>query len=101
MPSALQRISAFNKIIVEGDSEIIIKALSSDGLSSSSFGHIVQDIKVVSSSLGSVLFNHTHRQGNRVGHGLARLACKFVNFQSWMENVPSGVKDVYASKVIQ
>ena len=101
MPSALQRISAFNKIIVEGDSEIIIKALSSDGLSSSSFGHIVQDIKVVSSSLGSVLFNHTHRQGNRVGHGLARLACNFVNFQSWMEDVPLGVKDVYFFEVIQ
>ena len=72
----------FNKLIMEGDYEIIIKALSSNGLSASSFGHIVQDIKMVSSSLGSVLFNHTRRQGNRVAHGLARLACNFVNFQS-------------------
>ena len=31
----------FNKLIMEGDSEIIIKALSSNGLSTSSFGHIV------------------------------------------------------------
>ncbi|KAK7853926.1 hypothetical protein CFP56_034095 [Quercus suber] len=36
----------FNKIIMEGDSKIIIKALISDGISSSSFGHIVKDIKV-------------------------------------------------------
>ena len=86
---------------VEGDFEIIIKALSSNGLSASSFGHIVQDIKMVSSSLGSVLFNHTRRQDNRVAHGLARLACNFVNFQSWMEDVPPGVKVVYASEVIQ
>ena len=91
----------FNKLIMEGDSEIIIKALSSNGLFASSFGHIVQDIKMVSSSLGSVLFNHTRRQGNRVAHELARLACNFVNFQSWMEDVPPGVKVMYASEVIQ
>ena len=91
----------FNKLIMEGDFEIIIKALSSNGLSASNFEHIMQDIKMVSSSLGSVLFNHTRRQGNRVGHGLARLACNFVNFQSLMEDVPPRVKVVYASEVIQ
>nr|POF26715.1 putative ribonuclease h protein [Quercus suber] len=72
----------FNKVIMEGDSEIIIKALNSGGLSSSSFGQIVKDVKVMSSSLMSVLFSHTRRQGNRVAHGLARLACNFVDFQS-------------------
>ena len=91
----------FNKVIVEGDSEIIIKALNSGGLSSSSFGHIVMDIKVMSSSLGNVLFSHTRRQGNRVAHGMARMVCNFVHFQSWMEDVPPGVNDVYLSEVIK
>ena len=91
----------FNKLIMEGDSEIIIKALSSNGFSASSFGHILQDIKSVSSSLGGVLFNHTRRQGNRVAHGLARMACNFVNFHSWMEDVPPGIIDVYVSEVIK
>jgi len=46
----------FNKVILEGDSKIIIKALNRGGLSSSSFGHIIKDIKMMSSSFGSVLF---------------------------------------------
>ena len=51
----------FNKVIVEGDSEVIIKALNSGGLSSSSFGHIIMDINVMSSSFGNVVFSHTRR----------------------------------------
>ena len=52
---------SFNKVIVEGDSEVIIKALNSGGLSSSSFGHIIMDINVMSSSFGNVVFSHTRR----------------------------------------
>ncbi|KAL0012819.1 hypothetical protein SO802_007927 [Lithocarpus litseifolius] len=85
----------FNKIIVEGDSEVIIKALNNSGLPSSSLGLILKDIKVLSSSLGKVLFSHTRRQGNRVAHGLARMTCNFAHFLSWMEDVPPGVKKVF------
>ncbi|KAL0009884.1 hypothetical protein SO802_004992 [Lithocarpus litseifolius] len=92
---------SFNKIIVEGDSEVIIKALNNGGLPSSSFGLILKDIKVLSSSFGKVLFSHTRRQGNRVAHGLARMACNFAHFLSWMEDVPPGVKEVYLSEVIK
>lgn len=35
----------FDQVIVEGDLEIIIKALNSEELSSSSFSHILNDIK--------------------------------------------------------
>ena len=72
----------FNKVILEGDSEIIIKALKNGGPSSSSFGHIIKDIMVLSSSFRNVLFSHTRRQGNRVAHEMPRLACNFVHFQS-------------------
>ena len=51
----------FNKVILEGDSKIIIKALNRGGLSSSCFGLIVKDIKMMSSSFGNVLFSHTRR----------------------------------------
>ena len=91
----------FNKVIVEGDSETIIKAINSNGFSASSFGHILQDIKSVSSSLAGVLFKHTRRHGNLVAHRLARMACKFANFHSWMEDVPPGIIDVYVSEVIK
>ena len=89
-----------NKVILEGDSEIIIKALKSSS-PSSSFGHIIKDIMVLSSSIRNVLFSHTRRQGNRVAHEMARLVCNFVQFQSWMEDVPPGVFDVYVFEVIK
>ncbi|XP_075670417.1 uncharacterized protein LOC142640223 [Castanea sativa] len=89
----------FSKLIVEGDSKIAIHALTNDDLFSSSFGHIIKDIKRLSSTLENVIFSHTHRQGNRVAHGMARMACNFSLFQSWMEDVPPGVKAVYLSEI--
>ncbi|KAK9997512.1 hypothetical protein SO802_022198 [Lithocarpus litseifolius] len=98
LPTSVEMELGFNKIIVEGDSEVIIKALNNGVLPSSSFGLIIKDIKVLSSSLGKILFSHTRRQGNRVAHGLARMACNFAHFLSWMEDVPPGVKEVYLSE---
>ncbi|XP_075663011.1 uncharacterized protein LOC142632511 [Castanea sativa] len=91
----------FTKLVVEGDSKIAIQALTNDSLSSSCFGHIIKDIKRLSSTLESVIFSHTRRQGNEVAHGMARMACNFSLFQSWMEDVPSGVKAVYLSEIPQ
>lgn len=70
----------FAQVVCEGDSEIIIKALNSNNFSSSSFRHILQDIKLFSFSFQNSIFYHTRRQGNRATHGLARLANLFFNF---------------------
>ena len=74
----------FSKVIFEGDSEIIIKTINKGELMSSSFGHILNDINLLSKSFQQVSFCHTRRQGNRVAHGLARMACNFSDYQVWM-----------------
>ena len=64
---------------------------------SSSFGHILNDINLLSKSFQQVSFCHTRRQGNRVAHGLARMACNFSEYQVWMEDVPPDLYVVYCS----
>ncbi|XP_030940020.1 uncharacterized protein LOC115964934 [Quercus lobata] len=69
---------SFDHIILEGDSDIAIRAMSSDGFSAASFGHILSDIKALTSNFSQVVFRHTRRQGNKVAHSLARAACNFL-----------------------
>ena len=90
---------SLNQVQVEGDSAIIIKALSKGGMGSSSFGHIIKDIISLSSALQCVSFCHTCRQGNRVAHSLARSACKFSSFQVWMEETSHEIDCVYSSEI--
>nr|XP_023870614.1 uncharacterized protein LOC111983184 [Quercus suber]POE88579.1 putative ribonuclease h protein [Quercus suber] len=88
---------SLSQVILEGDSDTIIRALFSGGFDSSSFEHIIRDIKLLSSVFQNLSFNHTRRQGNRVAHRLARLACKFSHLQIWMEDLPPDIVSVYHS----
>ena len=78
----------FDKVILEGDSEIAIIAMKSDGYSATSFVHIIADIKALLTQFSCVIFQHTRRQRNMVAHSLARTACNFPPFCTWMEEVP-------------
>ena len=86
-----------DQVIFEGKVEVIIKALNFGGFSSSSFGHIIRVIKVLSLAFNKVSFSHTRRQGNSVAHGLARMACNFSSFQVLREDVPPDLSHVYLS----
>lgn len=78
----------FDRVILEGDSKIAVRAMNSEDYSGAPFGHIISDIKALSSHFRSLVFHHTHRQGNKVAHSLARAACNFSLFCTWMEEVP-------------
>ena len=97
----LARDLNLGQVIFEGDAEVIIKAIKSGGFSSSSFGHIIRDIKLLSSAFSNVSFSHTRRLGNRAAHGLARMACNFSSFQVWMEDVPPDLSHVYLSELLE
>ena len=95
----LARDLNLGQVIFERDAEVIIKAINSGGFSSSSFGHIIRDIKLLSSAFNKVSFCHTRRLGNRVAHGLARMACILSSYQVWMEDVPPDLSHVYFSEI--
>ena len=88
---------SLDQIILEGDSEITINALSKGGWESSSFGHIIKDIKSFAAAFNSLSFSHTRRLGNKVAHRLARSACNFSHFHVWMEDIPPDIASVYLS----
>ena len=84
-----------NQVLLESDSEIIINALSNGGRDSSSYGHILLDIKLLTPAFMGVSFCHSRRQANKVAHRLARSACNFPPLQVWMEELPMEAVSVY------
>ena len=91
----LARELQFDQVIVEGDSELVIKTLNSEDYSFTSFGHIIRDIKIASSAFRYLVFCHTNRQGKKVVHRLARLACNFSPFNVRMKDVPPDIATIY------
>ena len=78
----------FENIILEGDSEILIKILNSSNRSLAPFGHIINDINFLASRFACFSATHVKRHCNRVAHSLARRALSFYPLSVWMEDVP-------------
>lgn len=72
-------------VIIEGNSEIIIKALYSKDESFSSYGHLNAEAKLSTVSFYSFCVSHIHRQDNSVVHDLARHVS---GLMMWMKDVP-------------
>ena len=89
----------FDHIILEGDSDIAIRAMKGESFSAASFGHILADIKVLFSHFRHLVFRHTRRLGNKVAHSLARAACNFFPFCTWIEEVPVVSDVVYLAEI--
>ncbi|KAL0000104.1 hypothetical protein SO802_019706 [Lithocarpus litseifolius] len=91
----------FDQVILEGDSEIAIRAMNSEDYSAASFGHIISDINSFSSHFRALVFQHTRRLGNKVAHRLARAACTFSSsLCTWMEEVPVCTYADYSAETI-
>ena len=78
----------FDKIIFEGDSEIVIKALTEYSPSLASFGLLIKDAQVLVDRFNWVRFQHVGRDGNNVTHNLVRHVRHVMGFSVWMEDVP-------------
>ena len=82
------------KVVLEGDSDIIIQALNSDSNCANSFGHIIEDIRALALNFASSCFSHVKRQGNTVADKLAKLA-KYSHCPSyWADGIPCDVHDL-------
>ena len=54
------------RVVVEGDTQQVIKATNSSKPSKTSYGHIIEEIKLLSSSLTWCSFVHVKRVGNKL-----------------------------------
>ena len=77
-----------SKAVLEGDSLTIIKALSTDQRSLSSFGPLIDDAKFSSVNFDQLHYSHVKRECNFAAHSLAKFASNILDFQVWMEDVP-------------
>ena len=84
----------FWRAILEGDSLGLIKALKSTECSLSPTGLLVDDVKRVANSFERLLYSHVKRNGNIVAHSLAKNALCIIDFQVWMEEVPSHIVSI-------
>ena len=62
----------FSSIIIEGDSEVVIKALKNEEESLATFGHLISASRPTIDAFYDISFSHTRRQGNIIAHNLAR-----------------------------
>ena len=83
-----------NKGVLEGDSQILMNALTTNSHSLSQFGHIVNDIQYLASHFSIISYSHVRRYCNTVAHSLMRRAISFSSLQVWMEDVPLDIADV-------
>ena len=82
------------RVILEGDSLVVIKALKEEEQLLSPTGLLLKDVKMLSQSFQKLLYSHTKREGNSVAHSLARYATSIPDFLVWMEDVPPCIQSL-------
>ena len=83
-----------NKIVLEGNLEIVYKDLKNNGPSLALHGHFIQDVKALFPLFSGICFSHVSRAGNKAAHSLVRRAILSQNLNVWMEDVPPNIQDV-------
>ena len=75
--------------IVEGNSEVVVKALRCKDNGLTPFAHLINDVSLFSGLFLELSYSHIRRDGNKVAHSLARLVLTSSSCIVWMEDVPS------------
>lgn len=63
-----------DRVMIEGNSSVVTEALRSKEAGLASNDLLIQDAKLVERNFSELSYSHTKREGNKVAHGLARLA---------------------------
>ena len=77
-----------DNVIVEGDSLVVMQALKSKVVGLVAYGLLIRDAFSLVGNFSKVSYSHIKREGNKVAHGLAKLAVNLAECVIWMEEVP-------------
>lgn len=80
-----------DRIVIKGDSSVVTEALRFNNARLASYGLLVEDAKLLEKSFLELSYSHTKRKGNKVAHGLARLALNLSDTIVWMEDIPPSI----------
>ncbi|XP_075650159.1 uncharacterized protein LOC142620719 [Castanea sativa] len=84
-----KELSIFD-LSVEGDFEVIIKAIIARDMANPEYGHVISDILLVANDF-RCNFSHVKRIGNSVAHFLAKKSVSSNELQVWIESSPDDI----------
>ena len=88
-----------HQALFESDALSIIHDLTSK-VPGSDFGHILEDIRVASSSFNFCSFHHLKRDGNRAAHSLALEAKSSGQSKIWKGNPPPCIQGILSDDLL-
>jgi ribonuclease HI len=90
----------FARVVLEGDSLEVVKALQTEGPCWSRFGLLINDAKILLNSLQEWRVCHVKRMGNKAAHTLAQRGLTVDEDHLWSADFPSFVLDIALSDVV-
>ena len=81
-------LTGLDRVILEGDSKVVTQALETEEVGLAAYGLLIRDACTLARNFSEVSYSHTKRKGNKVAHGLAKLAANLADCVIWMEEVP-------------
>ena len=70
----------FNRVILEGDCQVLIKALKEDSMFLCDDGLFIEDVLFYANFFNKLHYSHVKRKGNKVAHSLTQCALGVLNF---------------------
>ena len=70
----------FNRVILEGDCQVSIKALKEDGIFLCTNILFIEDVHFDARHFNELRYSHVKREGNKVAHFLAQYALGILDF---------------------
>ncbi|KAF5454970.1 hypothetical protein F2P56_024595 [Juglans regia] len=79
---------SLNKVILEGDAQIIVKAVNEPNEDLSFYGSIIEDLKLFLITCSNWTMQYTNRNTNVVAHNLAKADIQSNVEKIWVEEAP-------------
>ena len=79
------------QVIFEGDSAVVIQAVSQGNSASAEYGNIIDDIRILVVDFDFIHFNHVKRNCNVVADALTKKAKVLSDLVVWLEDVPEDI----------
>jgi ribonuclease HI len=88
------RDTGVRKVILEGDSKQVVRALEEKEQSSCTYGQVLDDAKIVLKGFIGWEVCHIKRELNMAAHRLAKEASKKFSEKVWLEETPNSIIDL-------
>ena len=89
-----------DRVVLEGDSAVLMHTLKNGTRSLTQYSHIANDILFLASFFSDLKFSHVSCSCNKVAHSLVRRAPLSSPLSVWMEDVPPDIEPVYMADLL-